>query len=82
MKYKARIREVRFFDLTVDADSLQECSAQVQAYLSRTANLPITGFVGMRFEIESITQGQKNDDPEIKPKPRRKPVPIPKSEGM
>lgn len=81
MKYRARIREVRFFDLAVEANSLQECSAQVQAYLNRTDALPLSAFVGMRFEVESITQGQQNDNPETKPKPRRKPIP-PKSKRV
>lgn len=71
MKYLARIREVSFYEVVVEATSLKECYAQIQEYLRKIPHLPLSSAVGLRFEIESITKGSQNDNPKIKRKPVR-----------
>ena len=83
MKYLARIREVSFYEVVVEATSLKECYAQIQEYLRKIPHLPLSSAVGLRFEIESITQGNQNEHPKIKRKPvRHKRSKRLESEGM
>lgn len=83
MKYRARIRKVDFYELVVEANSLKESCALIQAYLRKLPHLPSSCLAGFRFELESITQGDQDDDPQIKSKPiRRKRTRSPKPKGM
>lgn len=71
MKYLARIREVSFYELVVEANSIKQCYAQIQEYLRKNPHLPLSGAVGFRYEIESINQGHPDEYPKIKRKPVR-----------
>lgn len=83
MKYRARMRKVDLYELVVEANSLKESYALIQAYLSKLPHLPASCLVGFRFEIESITQGNQDDNPQIKSKPfRPKRIKCPKPKGM
>lgn len=72
MKYRARIKEVIFYEVVVEATSYKDCFAVIQEYLSKTHGLPLSDQVSLRFEIESITKGQSDDNPKIKRKPFRR----------
>jgi hypothetical protein len=83
MKYRARIREIIFYEVVVEATSYKDCFAVIQQYLCNLHGLPLSDQVGLRFEIESITKGSQYDNPTIKRKPfRRKRSPRSEPEGM
>lgn len=83
MKYLARIREVSFYEVVVEATSFKRCYAEIQEYLNDCPQLPPSGLVGFRYEIESINQGLDDDNPTINKKPvRHKRIGRFKSKGM